>query len=207
MRITKYLHSCVLVEHEGKTVLFDPGNYAFNGGDFNYGALPALDYILITHEHQDHFYLPFVVKLKDRFPGVMIISTPSVAKKLSQENIECSLVGNELVDVTNIPHEELLGQGPENIRFDVFSKLTHPGDSLQFYNSNEILLLPIQAPWGSLVAAVKKAAEIKPRMVIPIHDWHWRDEARVWLYGMAEAYLQEHGVEFRGLESGEAIEV
>ena len=98
-------------------------------------------------------------------------------------------------------------QTPENIMFTIAGKLTHPGDSLSFEKTTEILALPIQAPWGSFVNAIQKAAQLKPKTIIPIHDWHWKDEARRQLYKTAADYLRKKGIEFREAEKRETIEV
>lgn len=104
------------------------------------------------------------------------------------------------------PHALLLGgRTVENALFDIFGRLTHPGDSLQFNKSCDILALPIQAPWGSFVASVEKAASLKPKIVIPIHDWHWKDSARKKLYDAAKNYLAERGIDFRGLALDEEL--
>ena len=111
-----------------------------------------------------------------------------------------------MFDIFDAPHELLLGgRGAENTLFNISQKLTHPGDSLKFDKTCEILALPIQAPWGSFVASVEKAAAVKPKVVIPIHDWHWKDSARRRMYDIASQYLAEKGIEFRGLEVGEEM--
>ena len=66
------------------------------------------------------------------------------------------------VEMIQIPHEKVLALAPHNTLFHVFGELTHPGDSLQFSETKEILALPIQAPWGSMVASLEKAAQLKP---------------------------------------------
>lgn len=49
MRITKFTHACVRIEHAGTTVVLDPGG--FTGPD----AVDGADAVLITHEHFDHY--------------------------------------------------------------------------------------------------------------------------------------------------------
>src|SRR3954470_15365465 len=51
MRITKFGHACVRIEHDGTTVVLDPG--AFTDAE----AVAGADAVLVTHEHPDH-YLP-----------------------------------------------------------------------------------------------------------------------------------------------------
>ncbi len=208
MKITKYVHSCLLVEEGGKVVLIDPGNYTFEESVLDIGKLEKLDFILITHEHQDHVYLPFLKSILEKFPQAKIISNSSVAEMLRAENIPVASEGNEFVSFVPAPHELLLGgRTLENYAFNVFGKLTHPGDSLQFERSLDVLALPIQAPWGSAVTSIEKAATLKPKIVIPIHDWHWKDEARHRMYEMARSYLNGYDIDFRGIETGKEFSI
>src|SRR6478736_799557 len=48
MRITKFGHACVRIEHDGTTVVLDPG--VFTQAE----AVDGADAVLITHEHFDH---------------------------------------------------------------------------------------------------------------------------------------------------------
>src|SRR5690349_7538048 len=48
MRITKFGHACVRVEHDGVTVVIDPGVFT------DLEAVDGADAVLITHEHADH---------------------------------------------------------------------------------------------------------------------------------------------------------
>src|SRR3954453_23776641 len=49
MRITKFGHSCVRLEHDGKVVVIDPGMFT------DPEAIDGADAVLITHEHPDHY--------------------------------------------------------------------------------------------------------------------------------------------------------
>ena len=49
MKITKFGHSCLLVEENGVRILFDPGSYSTAQND-----VKNIDVVLITHEHSDH---------------------------------------------------------------------------------------------------------------------------------------------------------
>ena len=204
MKISKYVHSCLLIEEQGKTILIDPGNYTAEEEALSANWLEKLDFILITHEHEDHMYIPLIQELVNKFPEVRLISNASVAAILEKEGLAVSTEGNDFIRMQDVSHEKLLGRAvPQNTLFHLFGKLTHPGDSLQFDSTKEILALPIQAPWGSMVQAIEKAAELKPKVVIPIHDWHWSEKARKRLYGMASDYLRGKGIDFKGLDTVE----
>jgi len=103
------------------------------------------------------------------------------------------------------PHESVapLFPQPEEIGVHYLDALTHPGDSHSFSETKQILALPITAPWGATVNAVNLAVKLKPKYVIPIHDWHWRDEARENMYGLIEEALAKHGITFLKVKNGE----
>lgn len=203
MKVSKHVHSCLLVEEGGTTVLIDPGNYTSEENALDVGSLKHVNFLLITHEHADHMHLPLIKKIVKKFPEVKIISNKSVADILGKDGIKASTKGNDIIKMENVPHEMTLSGAPENVMFTVFGKLTHPGDSLRFNKTADVLALPIQAPWGSMVAAVEKAAKLKPKFVIPIHDWHWNDKARKKMYEKAADYLKQRGIEFRAMEKAE----
>ncbi len=203
MKVSKHVHSCLLVEEGSTTVLIDPGNYTSEENALDVSSLKSVDFLLITHEHADHMHIPLIKKLARKFPEMKIISNKPVASILGKEGIKVETEGNKIIKVEIAPHEMTLSGAPENAMFTVFGKLTHPGDSLRFNKTAEILALPIQAPWGSMVAAVEKAAKLKPKLVIPIHDWHWNDKARKLLYERAADYLKQRGIEFRMMEKAE----
>ncbi len=208
MKITKYLHSCLLIEEQGKQILIDPGQFTYQEKVLDSNKLEKLDYILITHEHFDHCYLPFIHELVQKFPGVKIISNPSVVALLQKEDLQASTTGNEFIEIENVPHEDtVISAPPANVLFRVFNQLTHPGDSHHFTLQTPILALPVQAPWGSMTDAIKLAIKLKPKVIIPIHDWHWKDEVREGMYKRLEEYFRQFGIEFKAAETGIGIEV
>ena len=75
-------------------------------------------------------------------------------------------------------------------------KLSHPGDSHHFAETKAVLALPVTAPWGTMVNAAKLAAELKPQYVIPIHDWMWKDEWRLKMYGGLAQFFEGQGIKF-----------
>lgn len=192
----------------GKKILIDPGNYTFEKGALDIGKMEKLDLILITHEHSDHAYPPLIKKVLERFSDVKILTNLSTKNFLMKEGISAFADNFDGIFLADAPHEVLLGgRTAENSLLNIFGKLTHPGDSLKFSTSCDVLALPIQAPWGSMVASVEKAALVKPKIIIPIHDWHWKDSARKKMYDMAKNYLAEKGIMLCGLEAGEEFEV
>lgn len=206
MKITKYNHSCLLIEDQGKVILIDPGNYS--APIFPLNELKQLDYILITHQHQDHFDMEFVKKLVAKFPDVKIITTNAIVEQLRNDGITATTEGDETVQVTPVPHEKVWAAPMgENIMVTVFGRLAHPGDSHTFTTDAEILALPVAAPWGSTTTAVELAEKLHPKVIIPIHDYMLKDESRKMTYQWIAGYLQSKGIDFKQIESGQEVEI
>ncbi len=207
MKITKYVHSCLLVETPDRIAIFDPGAMSYSA--FNINALDKLDDIFITHIHQDHLHLPFIQELVDKFPDVRITSTKEVVEMLKNEGIKASSEAPEGVSFFDSPHENVkpLFPQPEEIGINYLDLLSDPGDSHSFTQTKKILALPITAPWGGSIRALNLALDLKPKYIIPIHDWHWSDEARKSTYERFEKVLGKEGITFYKPETGQAIEV
>jgi L-ascorbate metabolism protein UlaG (beta-lactamase superfamily) len=204
MKITKFVHSCLLVEMPApanRTALFDPGVMSPVPVD----ALKYLDDIFITHGHPDHLDMDVVKKLVAKFPDVRITAPEEVVQQLSQAGIKASSQPPEGVTFFDSPHEEVLPMypQPQEIGIHYLDKLTHPGDSHSFNETKAVLTLPVQGPWGSTVKALHLGQKLKPKYIIPIHDWHWRDEAREGMYDHLEQIFEREGITFIKPKNGE----
>lgn len=198
MKITKLTHACLLVEMPepvNRTVLFDPGTMSrdmIEAADLKY-----LDDIVITHEHFDHFDKDMVKKLFEKFPAINILAPQPVVDTLAAMNIPASATPPEGMVLFDSPHEEMMPLGqepPAEIGVHYLGKLSHPGDSHSFNESKDILALPVDAPWGSTVNAVRLAVRLKPKYVVPIHDFMWRDEWREQFYGNMAKFFETQGI-------------
>ena len=208
MKITKLVHSCLLVEMPepvNRTVLFDPGHMS----TVDVGSLKYLDDIVVTHSHGDHLNIELVKQLVQKFPEVRLLAPAEVAEQLKREGVNANTEPPEGMELFTSPHEnvEPLFPVPQQIGVHYLGKLSHPGDSLGFSETKEVLALPVQAPWqkGTPVDAFIKAVELKPKYVLPVHDWHWRDEARESLYGHLEQAFAKEGITFLKLKNGEPV--
>jgi L-ascorbate metabolism protein UlaG (beta-lactamase superfamily) len=210
MKITKFVHSCLLVEMPepvNRTVLFDPGVYSESALDV--GKLEFLDDIIITHAHSDHFSVPLIKQLVGKFPDVRITAPSEVVTMLLSEGLTATDQPSPGISFFDAPHEAvapfLNSEPPEEIGVHYLDMFSHPGDSHSFDETKAILALPVQAPWGSTNDAVKLALALKPQHVLPIHDWHWSDQARHALYALLEKRLTGEGIAFHKLETGQPV--
>lgn len=208
MKITKLEHSCLLVEMPApvnRTALFDPGTMSAEYVDVD--SLVYLDDIFITHSHGDHCDLALIKRLVAKFPDVRITAPREVVAKLKGEGIAAGDEEFEGVEFFDSKHEKVLPlfPPPEQLGFHYLNMLSHPGDSHSFKETKQILALPMTAPWGSMVRAVNLAIELGPKYVLPIHDWHWKPEAKQAAYPGIQKLLAEHDIQFAPLENGKPV--
>jgi L-ascorbate metabolism protein UlaG (beta-lactamase superfamily) len=75
-RIRYFGHACVLIETGAENILVDPLiSYAFPGQSprLTYRDLPeTIDYVLITHTHQDHCVVETLLQLRDRVKTIVV---------------------------------------------------------------------------------------------------------------------------------------
>ncbi len=76
VRIRYFGHACLLIEAGRVSILCDPViSYSYDHGPsrFTYADLPQrLDYVLITHNHQDHCVLETLLQLKHRIGTILV---------------------------------------------------------------------------------------------------------------------------------------
>lgn len=206
MKITKFVHSCLLVEMPepiNRTALFDPGVMSEEALETD--KLLYLDDIFITHAHSDHCSEVLIRQLVDKFPNVRITAPQQVVDQLSAAGIKASSEMPSGAQGFTAPHESLapIAEQPENTGYHYLDMLSHPGDSHQFNETMPILALPVTAPWGSMISAINLALKLQPKYVLPIHDWHWNEDARNQAYEKLQSVLANYDIEFCKLKTGE----
>lgn len=196
--ITKLVHACLLVEVGDRRILIDPGVFTWNDERFDLSMVEGVDRILITHEHADHVHFDFLRGVLERSNHAEVETTASLQRVLAEQNIDSTTLGTPQFAA---PHERIpIGPGPENTGFHIEGVLTHPGDSHSFVESMPVLAMPFIAPWGSLVTGVDRTRLVKPRYVIPIHDWFLSEAGREFMYGLAASGLTEDDAELLHIE-------
>jgi hypothetical protein len=103
--------------------------------------------------------------------------------------------------------EPLAPPPPENIAIHFNDRLTVGGDRHDLEETKDILALPITAPWGSVREGADMALRLKPKVIIPIHDWHWNDDARQGEYERSGGVYEQHGIKFVKPVDGQPIDL
>ncbi|MFE7189779.1 MBL fold metallo-hydrolase [Kitasatospora sp. NPDC057541] len=175
MRITKFGHACVRLEHEGTTVVVDPGMFT------DPAALVGADAVLITHEHADHFEEARLRAALEADPALRVWTNPDVARQLEGVGRRVTAVGeDDAFDLGGIGvsvhgewHAVIHPDIPRvrNVGFLLDGRLFHPGDALTLPPQPvDTLLLPIAAPWTKVGELIDYVREAGPRQAVPVHD-------------------------------------
>lgn len=216
MVVTKLVHSCLLVEHGGKKALVDPGNYSWESGVVDQDSLKDIDYVLVTHAHADHINETFASVVNELSPNAIWYVTESTKEiigalsgirvKLASELSDVRYVASEHADLTHWSVCE------DHTSFVLFDELLISGDChtlTSMYGASIFAAAINGGPWGSVKSFLNMIAdmETKPKKVLPLHDWHWHDQAQANFYiGLSEA-LGKLGVEFVSMQNGIPIDV
>jgi L-ascorbate metabolism protein UlaG (beta-lactamase superfamily) len=203
--IRRLTDSAVLVTADDHATLFDPGFHSFTSGEIDLAEIGDVTRVLVTHEHGDHASPDFIKWLIERRSDLVVYSNPRVARLLATSDIEVSTATPDGVSIEDVLHERVAsGATPPNRAFTIDELFTHPGDSRQPTSSAPVLALPLLAPWDSATGAVDFARRLRPRQVIPIHDFYLSKSGRDWVAGMVKAVLANEDIELVGLDWGES---
>jgi L-ascorbate metabolism protein UlaG (beta-lactamase superfamily) len=178
MKITKYLHSCLLFEKDNFKLLIDPGTFTFAEGFIEPDEFNDVDAIIITHIHPDHLdkvNLPKIVELS----GAPVYSVPQVIDELKKIDLKSELIprviGPFTLETIMVKHEPILDSPmPEMAALVIDEKVLHPVDSFEekllAYTYIELLILPIMAPFCTELMVAAFANKLKPKRILPVHD-------------------------------------
>ena len=177
MRLTRWSHSCVVLEAEGRKLVIDPGGWS------EPRALDGVDAVLVTHEHGDHVDIDRV-----RASGLPVWAprgadldglafTPvDPGQSLRIEGFEVTAVGGRHAAV--VPGQEVCA----NVGYVVAADgetVYHPGDALAVPDVTvTTLLVPMQASWLKTEEAIGFVRAVRPDRAVGIHDGQVNDRAR-----------------------------
>ena len=212
MRLTKFGHSCLLVEEGGARVLLDPGSFSEG-----FETLEELTAVCLTHQHVDHVDPERVRPLLDRNPGVRVVSDEGSAEALGEAGADVEVVhdGDELalgglaLRVVGRDHAAVHPEVPvvPNVGYLVGGRLFHPGDALTMPGEPvEVLAVPAGAPWLKLADAVDYLRKVGPRVAVPVHEKVLSEVGISSHYRLLEQ-LGGPGTAFTVLDDGRPVEL
>ncbi len=226
MTITKLGHCCLVVEittptsEDGGTpfskrdkptrIMTDPGAFSVRQNE-----VKDIDFIFITHEHQDHFHLESLNIVLKNNPRARVVTNHGVGKLLAREGIAHEILehgqtrdfGGISVEGCGEQHAVIFhnfGQ-VQNTGYLFAGKFFYPGDS--FFNPGkpvEILALPVAGPWMKMSEAILYAKLIHPRFAFPVHDGMLNVFGTATVRRISETILTPLTIQFVGIGEGDS---
>lgn len=181
MKISKYIHSCLLFELAGHKLLFDPGVFTFAEGVVTPHNFADVNSIVITHIHPDHLDIPNLKKIIE-LSSAAIYTNEEVGMAIEKEGLRYQLINEGIYTVgpfklqaIPVVHEPLLDNPiPQMTAYIINDKVLHPVDSMEgkltAYKGIELLVMVTMAPFTTELTIAKFADAIKPKQILPVHD-------------------------------------
>lgn len=211
MRITKFGHACVRIEHDGTTVVLDPGMFT------DVEAVDGADAVLITHEHFDHMVVDHLRATDAPIFTIAAVETairgeaPDVAERVTViapgDSFDVGLPVRAVGEMHAVIHPEFPRIFNSGYVVDAGgTKVYHPGDALtEPGEAVDVLLVPSSAPWLKASEAVDFARAVKAPRNLAIHDRIYTDAAHGILENHMNAFLPKEGLEYLRRADGEDL--
>ena len=177
MRLTKFGHACIRIEHDGHTVVIDPGVFT------EPEAVDGADAVLITHQHPDHYDVANLRRTDapvftiGEVAGLIHDDAPDVAERLSVvEPSDAFEAGGLPVRSVGELHAVIHPDLPRayNSGYVVTAgdtRVFHPGDALTPPDEQvDVLCVVVSAPWMRAAEAVDFARLVGAPRNVAIHD-------------------------------------
>jgi len=223
MKMTKYTHSCIRLENEGRTLVLDPGNFAVEGEHAT--ALEGADYLFVTPRPRALLagpsVLPLIAQRAESQTPLKIWAPEAVAQVIKEAvpAAEVTVVSSD--SEFSIPGFEVKTYGGQhalihpliqtiaNVGYLINGAVYHPGDSLVVphrVRANTVLV-PIHAPWSKVQEVIDFVIATGAQRVVPIHNGMINQNGTGIIEGLVTNFGAKYGTELKHLNPGESIEV
>ena len=200
MRITKFGHACVRIEHEGQVVVIDPGGFTERD------AVDGATAVLVTHEHYDHYSEENLAAT-----DAPIWAIGAVAQRMTSdlrerttifgpgESFDAGIPVRAVGERHAVIHPDMPVSDNCGLLLDVNGQfLYHPGDSFTLPGQQvDVLFAPVSGPWLKLSEVLDFVRAIGARRTLAIHELVLSEIGLGMSDGRIKAFLEGRGDYYR----------
>jgi L-ascorbate metabolism protein UlaG (beta-lactamase superfamily) len=213
MRITKFAHSCVRLEHDGTVVVIDPGVFA------EPDALAGADAVLITHEHPDHYHPELLagcdaaIHTIDAVAARIREDAPDLVERVTVvapgDRFDVGLPVRAVGELHAVIHPELPRFYNSGYVVELGdTSVYHPGDALTGPGEAvDVLCVPVSAPWLKASEAIDFAREVAAPHNLGIHDRIYSEAGLGIVDGHLQRFLEPAGLGYVRIADGSDLQL
>ncbi len=212
MKLTKFEHSCLVLEDSGDTLVIDPGAFTRELTD-----LTGVVAIVITHEHPDHWTAEQLTRLLETNPEARIFGPGGVVSAASDFDVTEVSAGDSLdagaftLRFFGGDHAVIHRSIPivDNVGVLVNDELYYAGDSFVIPEGVAVstLAAPAGAPWMKVSEVIDYVEAIAPRRSFSVHEMVLSDIGRGMSDQRITAATESGGGAFLALAPGDSTEL
>ena len=176
MRITKFGHSCIRLEYDGKVVVVDPGMFT------DPEAVDGADAVVITHEHPDHYPPDHLARTDAAVFTIDAVATklredaPAIGERVTVvspgDEFDPGIPAMSVGELHAVIHPDLPRLYNSGYLFTLGdTTVFHPGDALTLPEQPvDVLCVPVCAPWMRAAEGIDFARAVGAPRNLAIHD-------------------------------------
>jgi L-ascorbate metabolism protein UlaG (beta-lactamase superfamily) len=192
MRLTKFGHACIRIEHDRQVVVVDPG--VFTAPE----AVDGATAVLITHEHPDHAHPDNLRRTDapvftiDAVAALLARSAPDVAERVTTvapgDSFDAGLPVRAVGELHAVIHPDLPRVHNSGYLLTVGgTRVFHPGDALTGPDEPvDLLCCVVSAPWMKMSEGIDFARAVGAPRNLAIHDKVYSDAG----LGIVDGHMQ-----------------
>lgn len=213
MRITKFGHACVRLEHDGTVVVIDPGVFT------QPEALAGADVVLITREHPDHYHPELLVGCDAAIHTIHAVAAriredaPDLVDRVTVvapgDRFDVGLPVRSVGELHAVIHPELPRFHNSGYVVELGdTSVYHPGDALTGPGEDvDVLCVPVSAPWLKASEAIDFAREVGAAHNLAIHDRVYSEAGLGIVDAHLNRFLEPAGLAYVRIVDGADLEL